>query len=80
MDFEHIGGLKNTSLYLVAANFLVDKTLTGGIPIWMISWDLSKALDRIDVQSLWKALRCHRVSDHLVWLIYLLGPQSCFQK
>ena len=52
--------------HLLNANLLIDKTLATGIPIWIISLDLSKAFDRVEWRSLWKALRSHGVSDHLI--------------
>ena len=53
--------------HLLNANLLIDKTLASGIPIWIISLDLSKAFDRVEWRSLWKALRSHGVSDHLIF-------------
>ena len=58
--------------HLLTANLLIDKTLASGIPIWIISLDLSKAFDRVDWQALWKALQNHGVSGHLIWLLQCL--------
>lgn len=58
--------------HLLTANLLIDKPLANGIPIWIISLDLSKAFDRVEWRSLWKALRSHGVSDHLIWLLQCL--------
>ena len=58
--------------HLLTANLLIDKTLASGIPIWIISLDLSKAFDRVEWRSVWKALRSHGVSDHLIWLLQCL--------
>ena len=33
----------------------------------IISFDLSKAFDRVNWEKLWVALQAHGISDHLVW-------------
>ena len=53
-------------------NYVFDKTLLTGTPIWLISLDLSKAFDRVDWQALWTALATHGVSQHLIWILQVL--------
>ena len=42
--------------HLVTANYVFDKTMLLGTPLWLISLDLSKAFDRVDWQAMWRAL------------------------
>ena len=57
--------------HLLTANMVIDKTLLGNTPLWIVSLDLSKAFDRVDWGSLWEALRLHGVSPHLIWLLQM---------
>ena len=71
---EQHGFRKNRRIeeHLVTANYVFDKTMLVGTPLWLISLDLSKAFDRVDWQALWTALETHGVSQHLVWILQLL--------
>ena len=42
------------------------------VPVWIISLDLSKAFDRVAWPELWKALREHGVSEHMIWTLQSL--------
>ena len=71
---EQHGFRKNRRIeeHLVTANYVFDKTMLLGTPLWLISLDLSKAFDRVDWQALWKALETHGVSEHLISILQLL--------
>ena len=58
--------------HLITTNYVFDKTLLTGTPIWLITLDLSKIFDRVDWQALWTALATHGVSQHLIWILQLL--------
>ena len=58
--------------HLVSANLVIDKLLAVGKPVWIVSLDLSKAFDRVNLSKLWAALTAHGVSQHLVWIIQCL--------
>ena len=53
----------------MSANIVIQKTLAVGVPIWIISVDLSKAFDKVAWDPFWRALRAHGVSEHMVWII-----------
>ena len=36
--------------HLLTANMVIDKTLLGNTPLWIVSLDLSKAFDRVDLE------------------------------
>ena len=48
--------------HLLTDNMVIDKTLLGNTPLWIVSLDLSRAFDRVDWRSLWEALGLHGVS------------------
>ena len=64
---EHVldnAQLKNNTLFagdyrlekhLVTLNLVVDKLFAVGTPIWLVSFDLSKAFDRVGWAQLWRA-------------------------
>ena len=58
--------------HLPTANLFLDKTLAANIPVWLLSFDLSKAFDRVDWNALWLALCEHGVSSHMVWILQKL--------
>ena len=58
--------------HLLSANMVSDKTLLANRPVWILSLDLSKAFDRVDWDALWRGLRLHGVSAHLVWLLQVV--------
>ena len=51
---------------------VIDKTLLANRPLWILSSDLSKTFDRVDWDVLWRGLRLHGVSAHLVWLLQVV--------
>ena len=58
---------------LLAFNVILGKTLEMDQPLWIISVDPSKAFDRVNWESLWKAVGDHGVSQRLVWIFRLLS-------
>ena len=58
--------------HLLSANMVIDTTLLANRPVWILSLNLSKAFDRVDWDALWRGLRLHRVSAHLVWLLQVV--------
>ena len=55
--------------HLLTANLCLQTTLAANIPLWIISFDLSKAFDTVDWDAPWPALMQHGVSQHLVWIL-----------
>ena len=60
---------KRIEEHLLTANVFLGKTLAVGIPVWVVSLDLSKAFDRVHWPALWKSLREQGISEHMVWMI-----------
>ena len=54
--------------HLLTTN-IIDTSRAVGLPIWVLSLDLSKAFDRVDWKALWAALRDHGISPHMIWII-----------
>ena len=55
--------------HLLTATLFLDKAWDKGIPMWIVSLNLSKAFDRANWNALWLALRDHGVSDQLIWIL-----------
>ena len=53
---------------MLTANLFLDKATAHGIPVWLVSLDLSKAFDRVHWPTLWNALRAQGISDHMIWM------------
>ena len=58
--------------HLLTATLFLDKAWDKGIPLWIVSRDLSKAFDRVNWDALWLALHDHGISEHLVWILQLI--------
>ena len=58
--------------HLLTATLFLDKAWDKGMPVWIVSLDVSKAFDRVNWNALWSALRDHGVSDHLIWILQLV--------
>ena len=71
---ENIGFRKHRRMdeHLLTATLFLDKAWDKGIPVWIVSLDLSKAFDRANWNALWLALHDHGISDHLVWILQLI--------
>ena len=52
--------------------FIVHKSRAAGLPLWIISLDLSKALDAVNWEKLWEALRRQNISNQLIWILQCL--------
>ena len=55
--------------HLLTANLFLDKATARGIPVWMVSLDLSKAFDCVHWPTLWKSLRAQGILDHMIWML-----------
>ena len=55
--------------HLLTANLFLDKATPRGIPVWMVSLNLSKAFDRVRWPTLWNALRAQGISDHMICML-----------
>ena len=58
--------------HLLTATLFLDKAWDKGIPVWIVSLDLSKVFDWVNWNALWLALHDHGISDHLVWILQLI--------
>ena len=63
--------------HLVTANLVLDKADAVGIPVWIISLDLSKAFDRVHWPALWTALVDEGIPVHLVWILQCVYFGQC---
>ena len=52
--------------HLVTTNLAIDKSWSVKMPIWIISFDLSKAFDCVHWPSLWRALSQQGISDRII--------------
>ena len=66
MDSAQNIGLKSTCLQPI---IYLDKATAHGIPVWMVSLNLSKAFDRVRWPTLWNAFRAQGISDHMIWML-----------
>ena len=48
---------------------LIDKSWSMNMPIWIISLDPSKVLDRVRWRTLWRALSQQGTSYHMIWIL-----------
>ena len=60
---------KRIEEHLLTANVFLDKALDVGIPVWVVTLDLSKAFDRVHWPALWKGLLEQGISEHMTWMI-----------
>ena len=58
--------------HVVTTFFCLDKSRGTGLPLWIISLDLSKAFDTVKLDTLWEALRRQNISDQLIWILHCL--------
>ena len=58
--------------HLLPANIVIDKRLSNGRPIWIISVSVSKAFDWVSWFSLWEALSPNCVCGHLTRILQQL--------
>ena len=54
------------------ANVFMDKALDVGIPVWVVSLDLSKGFDRVHWPTLGKSLLEQSISERMLWMILKL--------
>ena len=60
---------KRIEKHFLTANVFLDKALDVGIPVWVVSLDLSKAFDRVHWPALWKGLLEQGISEHTISMI-----------
>ena len=65
--------------HLLTTNMVIDTSRAVGLPIWVLSLDLSKAFDRVDWKALWAALRDRGISPHMIWIIQRLYSEQVGQ-
>ena len=58
--------------HVLTTNLILDKSRAAGLPLWIISLDLSKAFDTVKWDTLWEALRRQNISDQLIWILQCL--------
>ena len=58
--------------HVLTTNLILDKSRATGLPLWIVSLDLSKAFDTVKWDTFWKALRGQNISDHLIWILQCL--------
>ena len=63
--------------HLVTANLVLDKADAVGLPVWIISLDLSKAFDRVHWPALWTAIVYEGIPVHLVWILQCVYFGQC---
>ena len=49
-----------------------DKSRAAGVPLWIISLDLSKAFHTVNWNTLWEALRRQKISNQSIWILQCL--------
>jgi len=54
----------------LTANSFLDKALHVGIPVWVVSLNLSKAFDRVHWPALWKSLLEQDISEHMFFFSF----------
>ena len=58
--------------HIVTTNLILDKSRGTGLPLWIISLDLSNAFDTVKWDTLWEALRRQNISHQLIWILQCL--------
>ena len=58
--------------HVLTTNLVLDKSTAAGLPLWIISLDLSKAFDTVNWETLWEALRRQNISNQLIWILHCL--------
>ena len=49
-----------------------DKSRAAGLPLWIISLDLSKVFHTVNWETLWEALRRQNISNQSIWILQCL--------
>ena len=62
--------------HLVTTRLVLDKLSNADVPIWIVSLDLSKAVDRVHWPALWLALSKQGLSEHMIWMIQYRDQQG----
>ena len=55
--------------HVVTTNLILDRNRGTGLPLWIISLDLSNAFDTVKWDTLWDALRRQNISHQLIWIL-----------
>ena len=62
--------------HVLTTHLSLNKSRAAGLPLWIISLDLSKAFDTVVWDTLWEALRRQNISDQLIWILQCLLSRS----
>ena len=55
--------------YVLTTKSILEKSRAAGLPLRIISLDLSIAFDTVNWETLWEALRRQNVSDQPIWIL-----------
>ena len=55
--------------HVLTPHLISDESKTAGMPLWVISLDLSKAFDTVKWDTLLEALRGKTISNQLIWIV-----------
>ena len=69
----------NVEEHLLTTNMVINASRAVGLPIWVLSLDLSQAFNRVDWKALWTALRDRGISPHMIWIIQRLYSEQVGQ-
>jgi len=58
--------------HVLTTNLKLHKSRPAGLPLWIISMDLSKACDTVNWTKLWEALRRQNISNQLISILQCL--------
>ena len=58
--------------HVLTMKFFLHKSRAAGLPLWIISLDLSKAFDTVNWKKLWETLRRQNISSHLISFVQCL--------
>ena len=65
--------------HLLTTNMVIDTSRAVGLPVWVLSLDLSKVFDHVDWKAHWAALRDHGISPLMIWIIQHLYSEQVDQ-
>ena len=79
LEAQHgFGSSQGTEEHVLTTNLFLHKSRGTGLPLWVISLDLSKAFDTVKRDTLWEALHRRNMSDQLIWILDGAGASKKF--